>query len=98
MGSAKKQTKALHGLFSRTASLDHAFLCLAQDEPEIYEGLRRVGKAAAKWDTLPNGWTQKSVNKFWKTLTGDAKHKVTKCIKEMEGKFDDPGAFCVGGF
>jgi hypothetical protein len=35
------------------------------------------------------------VEKFWETMTGDVKHKVTKCIKEMDGKIDDPGAFCA---
>ena len=95
MNRPKKQAGGLRGLFSRTASLDHALLCMAQGEPEIWEGLRRVGKAAGKWKTLPKGWTQKSVDSFWETLTGGVKHKVTKCIKEMEGKFDDPGAFCA---
>jgi len=28
-------------------------------------------------------------------MTGEVKHKVTKCIKDMEGKIDDPGAFCA---
>ncbi len=95
MNRPKKQAKPPHGLFSRVAHLDRAILRLAQNEPEVYVGLCRVGKIAAKWDTLPKGWTQKSVDKFWETLTGGVKHKVTKCIKEMEGKFDDPGAFCA---
>ena len=47
-----------------------------------------------KWKTLPKGWTQKSVEKFWESMTGEVKHKVTKCMKEMEGKVDDTGAFC----
>lgn len=54
-----------------------------------------LDRMAAKWEKLPKGWTQESVEKFWKSLTGDAKHKVTKCIKKMEGKMDDPGAFCA---
>ena len=45
-------------------------------------------------DNLPNGWTQESVDKFWDTLTGDKKHKVTECMKKMEGKVDNTGAFC----
>lgn len=47
-----------------------------------------------KWENLPKGWTKESVKKFWKSLTGDVKHKVTKCIKQMEGKIDNPAAFC----
>lgn len=50
---------------------------------------------AAKWDKLPKGWTQDSVKKFWASLTGDVQHRVTKCIKKMEGKVSDSGAFCA---
>ena len=55
----------------------------------------RASKQAAKWNSLPKGWTQKSVEKFWSSLTGDRKHKVTACIKKMDGKVDNPGAFCA---
>ena len=53
-----------------------------------------MNKTSGKWKTLPKGWTDESVKKFWETMTGDVKHKVTKCMKEMEGKVDDTGAFC----
>lgn len=46
------------------------------------------------WGKLPKGWTEDSVKKFWGSLTGDKKHKITQCIKRMEGKIDNPGAFC----
>jgi len=59
------------------------------------EGGGNMGKYAGKWDKLPKGWTQDSVKSFWNTLTGDRKHKVTACIAKMEGKIDDPGAFCA---
>jgi hypothetical protein len=52
-------------------------------------------REAARWEKMPKGWTDESRKKFWDSLVGDVKHKVTKCIKEMEGKFDDPGAFCA---
>jgi hypothetical protein len=52
-------------------------------------------KSADKWEKLPNGWTQESVKKFWGSLTGENKHKVTKCMKQMEGKVDNTGAFCA---
>ena len=52
-------------------------------------------KTADKWETLPNGWTDESRKKFWDSLTGNVKHKVTKCMKEMKGKIGDPGAFCA---
>jgi len=52
-------------------------------------------RRAERWRALPEGWTSDSLKKFWKSLTGDAKHKVTACIRKMEGKVDDAGAFCA---
>lgn len=71
----------------------------------IQNAVRAVGKAKKsrdddsvikgnKWEDMPKGWTDESRKQFWESLTGDVKHKVTKCIKEMQGKVDDPGAFC----
>ena len=57
--------------------------------------LASVLRQADKWKTMPQGWDDASRKKFWESLTGDVKHKVTKCIKQMEGKVDDPGAFCA---
>lgn len=48
-----------------------------------------------KWLKMPPGWTEESRKKMWASLVGDVKHKVTKCIKKMGGKVDDPGAFCA---
>ena len=48
------------------------------------------------WDKLPPGWTEESLKSFWDSLTGDHKGKVTACMKKMEGKVSDPGAFCGG--
>lgn len=50
-----------------------------------------------KWKKLPKGWTDESRKKFWDSLTAKApKHKVTQCIKKMDGTgIDDPGAFCA---
>lgn len=50
-----------------------------------------------KWKgPLPKGWTDASRKKFWNTLTSAApKHKVTECIKRMDGKVSNPGAFCA---
>lgn len=52
-------------------------------------------KKKAAWTSLPKGWTEQSVKKFWDSLSGDAKHKVTACMRKMDGKVDDPGAFCA---
>lgn len=53
-------------------------------------------REAAKWETMPKGWTKDSMKKYWDTITGDVKHKVTKCIKRMsDTDITDPGAFCA---
>jgi hypothetical protein len=53
---------------------------------------------AKKWKKLPPGWTDKSVEKFWKTLgKGTPEHKVWNCIEKMDKPFGDgAGAFCGG--
>ena len=51
---------------------------------------------ADKWKSLPKGWTKESAEKFWNSLTGDHKHKISDCMKKMKGKVTDPGAFCGG--
>jgi len=56
---------------------------------------RMLAGEGDKWQKMPKGWTEESREKFWTSLTGDVKHKVTKCIKQMEGKVDDAGAFCA---
>ena len=48
----------------------------------------------AAWENLPKGWTQDSVQSMWDTMTGDVKHKITKCMEKMDGKVDDTGAYC----
>lgn len=64
------------------------------DQPErVVEAARN--RTAGKWQKLPKGWTDESFKKFWSSLTGGTKHKVTACIKKMEGKVDNPGAFCA---
>ena len=50
--------------------------------------------AAEPWSDKPEGWDKGSMTKFWNSLTGDRKHKITQCIKKMQGKVQDPGAFC----
>lgn len=51
-------------------------------------------KKAKKWQSLPKGWTDASVESFWDSLVGKAKHRVTKCMEKMKDKIDDPGSFC----
>jgi hypothetical protein len=71
-------------------------LKLAQQNPAFRQALVSDLKTADKWETLPKGWTDESRKEFWESLTsGSPKHKVTACIKKMEGKMDNPGAFCA---
>jgi hypothetical protein len=84
------------GYWERTVKhVRAALLQLAHEHAEIRPVVVAVCKNADKWKSLPKGWTEDSVKKFWDSLTGDNKHKVTKCIKQMDGKVDDPGAFCA---
>ena len=55
-------------------------------------------KKAEGWEGLPKGWTQKSVGKFAKSLTGKEGTKegfFEKCVKKMKGKVSNPEAFCA---
>jgi len=47
---------------------------------------------------LPKGWTQKSLQKFSKSLTGKKgtqKGFFDICVKKMQGKVSNPQAFCA---
>lgn len=72
-----------------------ALLRIASEDASLRATLLPLTRQADKWKSLPKGWTQDSVESFWSNLTGDNKHKVTKCISQMDGKVDDPGAFCA---
>lgn len=52
-----------------------------------------------KFKKLPKGWTEDSLNKFIKTLTGktkgDPKGMFKACVEKIkETDIDDPEAFC----
>jgi len=53
-----------------------------------------IKKAVSAWESMPKGWNMDSIKSFWKSLTGDHKHKRKACMKEMKGKVSSPGAFC----
>jgi glycine/D-amino acid oxidase-like deaminating enzyme len=75
-----------------------AEICPSCADKMAAKGMCRIKASvieAARWESMPKGWTDASRKKFWDSLTGDVKHKVTKCIKEMKGKVGDPGAFCA---
>ncbi len=76
---------------------DMSQICPSCSDRMAAEGLTRVRLSAimkAAEPDMPKGWTAKSAKKFWTSLTGDAKHKMTACMKSMEGKVSNPGAFC----
>lgn len=70
---------------------------LFADERLLASALEPRAKTAARWEDLPPGWDASSRKKFWDSLVGDVKHKVTKCIERMKDEkgIDDPGAFCA---
>lgn len=79
------------------SDLRNRLIRLAHSNPELRPHVLPLvadaGRTAA-WENLPEGWTDESVQSFWDSLTGDVKHKITKCMKQMEGKVTDTGAFC----
>lgn len=72
-----------------------ALMTLAAEDEAVAAVVTPLTRQADKWKKMPQGWTDESRKKFWDSLTGDNKHKVTKCIKQMDGKVNDPGAFCA---
>lgn len=80
---------------SARAIMENLAIILSSNDKVEREWLaeQAMGRTAA-WENLPEGWTEESVQSFWDNLTGDVKHKITKCMKQMEGKVTDTGAFC----
>lgn len=80
---------------SARAIMENLAIILSSNDKVEREWLteQAMGRTAA-WENLPEGWTEESVQSFWDSLTGDVKHKITKCMKQMEGKVTDTGAFC----
>lgn len=96
MSKAKELTELMKGVseFVGDKSLDEVF---AKIESRVEkDGRVSIKLEEDKWKSLPKGWTKDSLKKFWGSLTGDRKHKVTACIAKMKDKMDDPGAFCGG--
>ena len=46
------------------------------------------------WTDKPEGWTNKSVKQYSKTMMGKKKHPFTACVKKMKGKVETPERFC----
>jgi len=84
---------SLRNMLKKNPEIQPQLVTASSVEDPITAAVREF--RADKWKTMPKGWTDESRKKFWETMTGDVKHKVTKCIKEMTGKVGDPGAFCA---
>lgn len=78
-GEASSLEDAKHQCMMALAQLNEKHAKQAQDQDD---------KEAQK------GWDDSSRKKFWDSITGDRVHKRTKCMEQMKGKVDDPGAFC----
>ncbi len=51
-------------------------------------------EVVAGWDSLPKGWSMKSLQSMWAKL-GGSEGSVEACIKKMTGKVTDEAAFCA---
>lgn len=50
----------------------------------------KLAKKGKKWKKLPKGWDTESRKDYYESIGG-----FDGCMEEMEGKMDDPGAFCA---
>lgn len=53
--------------------------------------MRKEKIKTGAWETKPKGWTGKSLKSLWNSLGGS----VSSCMKKMEGKVKDAGAYCA---
>lgn len=51
-------------------------------------------EAKKPWSKKPPGWKEKSVKKYYKTMTEGTEHPFTKCVEKIKGKVDNPKGFC----
>jgi hypothetical protein len=61
----------------------------------LVEHFYKLAKKKPKWKKLPKGWSQKTVKKYWDSLTEESEHPFTECVKEMKGKMKKPEGFCA---
>lgn len=59
-------------------------------------GKKEAKKKSTTWEKKPEGWDEKSVGKYTKTLTKDTEHPFTKCVEKIKDvkEIDDPKRFC----
>lgn len=66
-----------------------------QNSPGYWYPSKQPDRKDGAWEKLPEGWTEESLRSWWSEMVGDVEHPVSKCILLMDGKVDDPGAFCA---
>lgn len=47
------------------------------------------------WSKKPKGWKDKSIKKYYKTMSEDSKHPFTTCVEKMKKHIDNPEAYCA---
>jgi hypothetical protein len=75
------------GLLIRLTKLGAYYIPSIEEAAAAWRFKKSVKEAFSAWDA----GQKKS---FWNSLTGDREHKISACITKMDGKVDDPGAFC----
>ena len=98
---AKDKEKCLKSLEKKIKSLQKKAdaIYIPQGAAPASESIIEILDEAEGWSGRPKGWTQSSVKKFAKSLTGKEGTKkdfFDRCVKKMKGKVDDPNAFCAG--
>jgi hypothetical protein len=68
----------------------------------MYDSLLRTCalflKAAKKrkpWSKKPEGWTDKSVKQYSRTMMKGEEHPFTECVEKMKDHMDNPEKFCA---
>ncbi len=90
ISSSSKEKEEASSMEKQAAEKCSDEKCSSHEETSSFE------KHGDKWKTKPRGWTQKSLEKYQKSMTGSdvTAGDVTKCIEKIKGHVDDPGAFC----
>lgn len=53
--------------------------------------MSELKKKGGGWGSLPHGWTNQSLDKWWDSIGGS----VSACMSKVKGHVSDPGAFCA---
>lgn len=73
-------------------NLDEILKLAEQFEKSAKKGKKEDDVEGHQWRKMPPGWKAKSRKNFFKHL---ADNSVTECMKQMDDKMKNPGAFCA---